>query len=67
MKRFIVVRCSFSDVDLKRFQDAKATTGELYVLTRKNKKDFDELRAHIKKGLTAHFVNYFDEVLGVVY
>jgi len=32
-----------------------------------NKKDFEELPGYIKKGLTAHFVNYFDEVLGIVY
>ena len=32
-----------------------------------NKKDFDELPEYIKKGLSAHFVNYFDEVLKIVY
>jgi ATP-dependent Lon protease len=32
-----------------------------------NKKDYEELPAYIRKGLSAHFVNYFDEVLGVVY
>lgn len=32
-----------------------------------NKKDFDELPGYIKKGLDAHFVNYFDEVLEIVY
>jgi len=32
-----------------------------------NKKDFDELPDHIKKGLNAHFVNYFDEVLDIVF
>ncbi len=30
-----------------------------------NKKDFDELPDYIKKGVTAHFVNYFDEVLKI--
>ncbi|MBN2401479.1 MAG: endopeptidase La, partial [Spirochaetes bacterium] len=32
-----------------------------------NKKDFDELPAHIRKGLNARFVNYFEEVLDIVY
>ena len=32
-----------------------------------NKKDFDELPDYIKKGLNAKFVNYFDEVLEIVY
>jgi len=32
-----------------------------------NKKDFDELPGYIKKGLDAYFVNYFDEVLKIVY
>lgn len=32
-----------------------------------NKKDFDELPDYIKKGLNAYFVNYFDEVLEIVY
>ena len=32
-----------------------------------NKKDFDELPDYIKKGLTPHPVNYFDDVLKIVY
>ncbi len=32
-----------------------------------NKKDFDELPAHVKSGLDARFVNYFDEVLKIVF
>ncbi len=28
-----------------------------------NKKDFDELPAYLKEGITAHFVDYFDDVL----
>ncbi len=32
-----------------------------------NKKDFEELPEYIKKGLNPHFVNYFDEVLDIVY
>ncbi|MBN2159639.1 MAG: endopeptidase La [Spirochaetes bacterium] len=32
-----------------------------------NKKDYDELPAYITKGLKVHFVNYFDEVLKVVF
>ncbi len=32
-----------------------------------NKKDFDELPEYIRSGLDARFVNYFDEVIGIVY
>ena len=32
-----------------------------------NKKDYDELPKYIVKGLKVHFVNYFDEVLKIVY
>jgi ATP-dependent Lon protease len=32
-----------------------------------NQKDFVELPEYIKSGLNAHFVNYFDEVLKIVY
>ncbi len=32
-----------------------------------NKKDFDELPGYIKEGVTAHFVNYFDEVLKIAF
>jgi ATP-dependent Lon protease len=32
-----------------------------------NKKDYDELPEYIKKGIIAKFVNYFDEVLDIVY
>lgn len=30
-----------------------------------NKNDFDELPAHIRKGLKVHFVDHFEEVLGI--
>ncbi len=32
-----------------------------------NKKDYDELPKYIVKGLKVHFVNYFDEVLKIVF
>lgn len=32
-----------------------------------NQKDFDELPGYLKKGLSINFVNYFDEVLEIVY
>ena len=32
-----------------------------------NKKDYEELPKYIAKGLKVHFVNYFDEVLDIVY
>ncbi len=32
-----------------------------------NKKDYDELPEYIKKGIIAKFINYFDEILDIVY
>ncbi len=32
-----------------------------------NKKDFDELPDYIKEGVTAHFVDYFDDVLKIAF
>ena len=32
-----------------------------------NKKDFDELPDHVKSGVKVHFVDYFEDVLSVVY
>jgi len=32
-----------------------------------NRKDFDELPEHIREGMTAHFVDYFGDVLDLVY
>lgn len=32
-----------------------------------NKKDFDELPEYLKSGIDVYFVNYFDEVLDIVY
>jgi ATP-dependent Lon protease len=46
---------------------AKKAKVKTIVYPFENKKDFDELPEYIKKGLTAHFVNYFDEVLEIVY
>ena len=31
-----------------------------------NKKDFEELPEHLKEGLKVHFVDYFEEVIGIV-
>jgi ATP-dependent Lon protease len=46
---------------------AKRAGVKTLVFPFENKKDFDELPGYIKKGLRAHFVNYFDDVLGIVY
>jgi len=46
---------------------AKKAKVKTIIYPYENKKDFDELPEYIKKGLDAHFVNYFDEVLKVVY
>ncbi len=46
---------------------AKKAKVKTIIYPYENKKDFDELPEYIKKGLDAHFVNYFDEVLKIVY
>jgi ATP-dependent Lon protease len=46
---------------------AKKAKVKTIIYPYENKKDFDELPEYIKKGLNAHFVNYFDEVLKVVF
>ena len=46
---------------------AKRAKVKTIIYPYENKKDFDELPEYIKKGLDAHFVNYFDEVLKIVY
>jgi ATP-dependent Lon protease len=46
---------------------AKKAKVKTIIYPYENKKDFDELPDYIKKGLDAHFVNYFDEVLEIVY
>ncbi|HPS58158.1 MAG TPA: endopeptidase La [Spirochaetota bacterium] len=46
---------------------AKKAKVKTIIYPYENKKDFDELPDYIKKGLDAHFVNYFDEVLKIVY
>ncbi len=37
------------------------------IFPKDNKKNFDELPSYIRKGITPHFVDYFDDVLKVVY
>ncbi len=46
---------------------AKKAKVKTIIYPYENKKDFDELPEYIKKGIDAHFVNYFDEVLEIVY
>jgi ATP-dependent Lon protease len=46
---------------------AKKAKVKTIIYPYENKKDFEELPDYIKKGLDAHFVNYFDEVLEIVY
>jgi ATP-dependent Lon protease len=46
---------------------AKKAKVKTIIYPYENKKDFEELPEYIKKGLDAHFVNYFDEVLEIVY
>lgn len=37
------------------------------LLPKANQRDFEELPEHIKKGVKAHFVGHFDEVVGIVF
>ena len=46
---------------------AKRAAVKTIIYPIENKKDFDELPAHIKKGIDARFVTYFEEVLDIVY
>lgn len=46
---------------------AKRAKVKTIVFPLENKKDFDELPGHIREGLKAHFVNYFDELLPIVF
>ena len=46
---------------------AKKAKVKTIIYPYENKKDFDELPEYIRKGLDAHFVNYYDEVLEIVY
>ncbi len=46
---------------------AKKAKVKTIIYPYENMKDFEELPEHIKKGLSPHFVNYFDEVLKIVY
>ena len=36
------------------------------ILPSDNRKDFDDLPEHVREGITAHFVDYFGDVLDVV-
>jgi len=46
---------------------AKRAKVKTIIYPAENKKDFDELPEHIKKGIDARFVSYFEEVLEIVY
>jgi ATP-dependent Lon protease len=44
---------------------AKRAKVKEVVLPKQNQKDFDELPAHVKKGLTPHFVERFEQVVSI--
>ena len=46
---------------------AKRAKVKIVIFPLENQKDFDELPDHVKQGIEAHFVNYFNEVLDIVY
>jgi ATP-dependent Lon protease len=37
------------------------------ILPRENRKDFDELPDYLRQGITAHFADYFEDVLTIIY
>ncbi len=46
---------------------AKRAGVKTIILPIENKKDFEELPEHVKKGIDVRYVNYFEDVLDVVY
>jgi len=46
---------------------AKRSKVKIIIFPFENKKDFEELPDYIKKGLKPYFINYFDEILDIVY
>jgi ATP-dependent Lon protease len=46
---------------------AKRAKVKTIIFPLENKKDFDELPDHIKEGFNVHFVNYFDDILEIVF
>ncbi len=46
---------------------AKRAKVKTIIFPLENKKDFDELPDHIKEGLNVHFVNYFNDILDIVF
>lgn len=46
---------------------AKRAKVKTIIYPYENEKDYVELPEYIKKGVDAHFVNYFDDVLGIIY
>jgi ATP-dependent Lon protease len=46
---------------------AKRAGVKIIILPIENKKDFEELPNHVKKGIDVRYVNYFEDVLDVVY
>ncbi len=46
---------------------AKRAGTKTIIFPFENKKDYEELPAYITKGLKAHFVNYFDDVIKIVF
>ena len=46
---------------------AKRAKVKMIIFPLENKKDYDELPEYIKKGLKAKFINYFDEIIDIVF
>lgn len=46
---------------------AKRSGAKVLIFPKDNRRDYDELPAHIKKGIKVHFVNYYDEVFHVAF
>lgn len=46
---------------------AKRENAKILIFPRANERDYDELKDYLKEGLTAHFVETYDEVIEVVW
>jgi ATP-dependent Lon protease len=46
---------------------ARRSGVKVLIFPKENKRDFDELPSYVKKGLTVHFVDNYDEVFNVAF
>lgn len=46
---------------------AKRENAKMLIFPRSNERDYDELKDYLKEGLTAHFVESYDEVIEIIW